>query len=119
MRGYGILICNVTKAQICRHVQKSLFLQQGSNPQPLVPSQILYRGGCAKFLTVENRIDDQIYFLSGKHVYASSKTHIEYKSWNPPDPPNLGGAHQPYCTTAYLNKEEDLVRWVSVNIHSF
>ena len=57
-------------------------------------------------------------FLSGKYVYASSKMHIEYESWNSGEP-NLGGAHQPYCTAAYLNKEEDMVRWTSVNIHSF
>ena len=44
--------------------------------------------------------------------------HIEYESWNSGEP-NLGGAHQPYCTAAYLNKEEDMVRWTSVNIHSF
>ena len=59
-----------------------------------------------------------IYFLSGRHVYASSKTHIVYESWKP-DPPNLGGSHNPYCTVAYLDEEEDMVRWWAVNIHSF
>ena len=59
-----------------------------------------------------------IYFLSGRHVYASSKTPIVYESWET-DPPNLGGSHNPYCTAAFLNGVEVMVRWWSVNILFF